>query len=85
LKRLDTGFRRYDDLPNFKRNSSSQWLQSAPKITPDSAASQSKNWLPAPCQAETFAQLHETGNYVLPAKAGIQYYQALPGFRPSPE
>jgi hypothetical protein len=34
---------------------------------------------------ETFAQLHETGNYVLPAKAGIQYYQALPGFRPSPE
>jgi hypothetical protein len=21
LKRLDTGFRRYDDLPNFKRNS----------------------------------------------------------------
>ena len=36
-----------------------------------------------PC--ETFAQLHKTSNYVIPAKAGIQYYQAFPRFRPSPE
>ena len=36
-------------------------------------------------QIETFAQLHKTSNYVIPAKAGIQYYQALPGFRFSPE
>jgi mRNA-degrading endonuclease RelE of RelBE toxin-antitoxin system len=32
-----------------------------------------------------FAQLHKTSNYVIPAKAGIQYYQVLPGFRFSPE
>jgi hypothetical protein len=29
--------------------------------------------------------LHKTSNYVIPAKAGIQYYQTLPGFRFSPE
>lgn len=34
---------------------------------------------------ETFAQLHKTTNYVIPAKAGIQYYQAFPRFRLSPE
>jgi hypothetical protein len=29
LKRLDTGFRRYDDFPNFRRNSkvSIHWLK----------------------------------------------------------
>jgi site-specific recombinase XerD len=36
-------------------------------------------------QKETFAQLHKTSNYVIPAKAGIQHYQQLPGFRYSPE
>ena len=36
-------------------------------------------------QAETFAQPHKTTNFVIPAQAGIQYYQALPGFRFSPE
>jgi len=36
-------------------------------------------------QIKSFAQLHKTGHYVIPAKAGIQYYQALPGFRFSPE
>jgi hypothetical protein len=30
---------------------------------------------------ETFAQLHKTSNYVIPAKAGIQYYQVISGFR----
>ena len=34
---------------------------------------------------ETFAQPHKTTNFVIPAQAGIQYYQALPGFRFSPE
>jgi len=34
---------------------------------------------------ETFAQPHKTSNYVIPAQAGIPYYQALPGFRFSPE
>jgi len=34
---------------------------------------------------ETFAQLHKTSNYVIPAKAGIQYYQELYRFRFSPE
>jgi len=33
---------------------------------------------------ETFAQLHKTNNFVIPAKAGIQSYQWLPGYRPSP-
>jgi hypothetical protein len=33
----------------------------------------------------TLAQLHKTSNYVIPAKAGIQYYHALPGFRFPPE
>jgi len=37
------------------------------------------------CKLETFAQLHKTSNYVIPVKAVIQYYQALPGFRFSPE
>jgi hypothetical protein len=35
-------------------------------------------------QSETFAKLHKTSIHVIPAKAGIQYYQALPGFRFSP-
>ena len=39
----------------------------------------------SPSLIETFAQLHKTSNYVIPAKAGIQYYQQLPGFRYSPE
>jgi len=33
---------------------------------------------------ETFAKLHKTANFVIPAKAGIQYYQILPGFRVKP-
>jgi len=31
--------------------------------------------------SQTFAQLHKISNYVIPAEAGIQYYQALSGFR----
>jgi hypothetical protein len=38
-----------------------------------------------PAGSETFAQPHKIINYVIPAKAGIQYYQVLPGFRFSPE
>jgi hypothetical protein len=33
---------------------------------------------------ETFAQPHKTNNFVIPAKAGIQYYQWFSGYRPSP-
>jgi hypothetical protein len=35
-------------------------------------------------QPETFAQPHKTNNFVIPAKAGIQYYQWFSGYRPSP-
>jgi hypothetical protein len=37
-----------------------------------------------PRSLETFAQPHKTNNFVIPAKAGIQYYQWFPGYRPSP-
>jgi hypothetical protein len=33
---------------------------------------------------EMFAQLHKTSNHVILTKAGIQYYQPLPGFRVKP-
>ena len=33
---------------------------------------------------ETFAKLHKTHNFVIPAKAGIQYFQIVPGFRVKP-
>ncbi len=33
---------------------------------------------------EAFAKLHKPSNYVIPAEAGIQYSQVLPGFRVKP-
>ena len=33
---------------------------------------------------EAFAKLHKTSNSVIPAKAGIQYYQVFPRFRVMP-
>jgi hypothetical protein len=32
----------------------------------------------------TFAKLYKTNNFVIPAKAGIQYYQVFPRFRVKP-
>jgi hypothetical protein len=32
----------------------------------------------------TLAKLYKTSNYVIPAKAGIQYYQVSPRFRVKP-
>ena len=34
--------------------------------------------------SKSFAKPCPTGNAVIPAKAGIQYYQVLPGFRVKP-
>jgi hypothetical protein len=55
-----------------------------PKITACPATPKRDIKLPQLIQVETFAQPHKTNNFVIPAKAGIQYYQHLPGYRPSP-
>jgi hypothetical protein len=34
---------------------------------------------------ETFEKLHKTSRFVIPAKAGIKYYQILLGFPPPRE